>query len=241
MPLKRTGSPTTPSACPKPSSARARAIKGEQHEPAFRAVNPNGKLPAIDDDGTVVFDSNAILLYLAEKTGKFLGNPADRGELLSWLMFAASGLGPFSGQSVHFQRAAPEQIPHAQNRYRREAERHYGVLNTRLKGRELIVSDSFTIVDIATWAWFDRADLVLGDGRLADFPEVACWFQAVNARPAVSRPRDPGRGGSTSRRNPCRRRDPWKTALRNSGAQFTRNEITFSLDRPCSRLKKIYS
>jgi len=163
--------------------------KGEQHDPAFRAVNPNGKLPAIDDDGTVVFDSNAILLYLAEKTGKFLGNPSDRGELLSWLMFVASGLGPFSGQSVHFQRAAPEKIPYAQNRYLREAERHYDVLNTRLKGREFIVGDSFTLVDIAAWAWVDRADVVLGDGRLAEFPEVHRWFQAVNARPGVARAR----------------------------------------------------
>ena len=163
--------------------------KGEQHELAFRALNPNGKVPAINDDGTVVFDSNAILLYLAEKTEKFLGNTEDRGELLSWLMFVASGLGPFSGQSVHFQRAAPEKIPYAQNRYLREAERHYDVLNTRLKGREFIVSDSFTIVDIATWAWVDRADLVLGMGRIREFSEVDRWFQAVNARPAVAHAR----------------------------------------------------
>ena len=163
--------------------------KGEQHDPAFRAVNPNGKVPAIDDEGTIVFDSNAILLYLAEKTGKFIGNSADRGDLLSWLMFIATGLGPFSGQSVHFHRAAPEQIPYAQNRYLREAERHYDVLNKRLKGREFIVGDSFTIVDIAAWAWVDRADLVLGEGRLKEFPEVDRWFQAVNARPAVARAR----------------------------------------------------
>ena len=163
--------------------------RGEQHDPAFRAINPNGKVPAIDDEGTIVFDSNAILLYLAEKTGKFIGNSADRGDLLSWLMFIATGLGPFSGQSVHFHRAAQEQIPYAQNRYLREAERHYDVLNKRLKGREFIVGDSFTIVDIAAWAWVDRADLVLGDGRLKEFPEVDRWFQAVNARPAVARAR----------------------------------------------------
>ena len=89
------------------------------HAPEFRAINPNGKTPAIVDteglgDGPVtVFDSNAILLYLAEKSGKLLGRPADRGELLSWLMFVATGLGPYSGQSVHFHRAAPEQIPYA--------------------------------------------------------------------------------------------------------------------------------
>lgn len=163
--------------------------RGEQHQAAFRAVNPNGKVPAIDDDGKVVFDSNAILLYLADKTGKFLGNASDRGDLLSWLMFIASGLGPFSGQSVHFQRAAPEQIPYAQNRYLREAERHYDVLNTRLKGREFIVGDSFTIADIAAWGWIDRADFSLGAGRRAEFPEVDRWFQAINARPAVARAR----------------------------------------------------
>lgn len=163
--------------------------KGEQHEPAFRAVNPNGKVPAIDDGGTVVFDSNAILLYLGEKTGKFLGSASDRGELLSWLMFIATGLGPFSGQSVHFQRAAPDKIPYALNRYLREAERHYGVLDKRLKGREFIVGDSFTIADIAAWAWVDRADVVLAAGRRAEFPDVDRWFQAVDARPAVARAR----------------------------------------------------
>ena len=167
---------------------------GEQHHAAFRAVNPNGKLPAIDDNGTVVFDSNAILLYLAEKTGQFLGHAADRGDLLSWLMFIASGLGPFSGQSVHFQRAAPEPVPYALNRYLREAERHYGVLNSRLAGREYLVGDSFTIADIAAWAWVDRADLVLGAGRRAAFPEVERWFQAINARPAVARARAIGKG-----------------------------------------------
>src|SRR5258707_1775006 len=99
--------------------------KGEQHARAFRAINPNGKVPAIvDTDGPGgaeirVFDSTAILLYLAEKTGQFLGSPADRPELLSWLLFIASGLGPFSGQAVHFQFAAPEGLDYAVNRYRR--------------------------------------------------------------------------------------------------------------------------
>ena len=108
--------------------------KGEQHLPAFRKINPNGKVPAIvDTDGpggkeARVFDSTAILLYLADKTGKFLGSPEDRPELLSWLFFIASGLGPFSGQAVHFQFAAPDGLDYAVNRYRREAERHYQVL-----------------------------------------------------------------------------------------------------------------
>ena len=173
--------------------------KGEQHTPAFRAINPNGKLPAIvDSDGgaeTRVFDSNAILLYLGDKTGKFIGTPADRGELLSWLMFVASGVGPYSGQAVHFQRAAPEPIPYALNRYRREAERHYEVLDQHLRGREFIVGKAYTIVDMAAWGWIDRAGLVLGgDTPLAEFPELQRWFKSVDARPAVAKARKVGGG-----------------------------------------------
>ena len=115
--------------------------KGEQHTATFRAINPNGKVPAITDtEGpggreARVFDSTAILLYLAEKTAEFLGKPEERPELLSWLMFIATGLGPFSGQAVHFQHAAPTGLDYAVNRYRREAERHYNVLNDHLVGR----------------------------------------------------------------------------------------------------------
>lgn len=132
--------------------------KGDQHTPEFRAVNPNGKVPAIIDTegpgGTEarVFDSTAILLYLAEKTGRFLGAPADRAELLSWLMFIASGVGSFSGQAVHFQYAAPEGLDYAVNRYRREIERHYRVLDRHLAGREYFVGTDYTIVDISAWA-----------------------------------------------------------------------------------------
>jgi len=103
--------------------------KGEQHTPAFRAINPNGKVPAIvDTEGpggkeARVFDSSAILLYLGEKTGRLIGSSADRPELLSWLFFIATGIGPFSGQAVHFQHAAPEKLGYAVNRYRREIER----------------------------------------------------------------------------------------------------------------------
>jgi GST-like protein len=108
--------------------------KGEQHEPKFLAINPNAKLPAIVDGDAIVFDSNAILLYLAEKTGKFLPAKTDkaRGELLSWLMFLASGVGPYSGQSVHFRNFAPEKIEYAVNRYAFEAQRHFGILDARL-------------------------------------------------------------------------------------------------------------
>ena len=171
--------------------------RGEQHAPGFRAINPNGKLPAIVDTDSGsdvrVFDSTAILIYLGEKTGTFMGSAADRGELLSWLMFIASGIGPYSGQAVHFQRAAPEQLPYAINRYRREAERHYAVLDTHLAGRSFIVGDGYTIADISAWGWIDRAAIVLGGSDPLDaYPNIRRWFQAINARPAVARARAVG-------------------------------------------------
>jgi GST-like protein len=175
--------------------------KGAQNTPVFRAINPNGKVPAIidtNDPGGAsvrVFDSSAILLYLAEKAGKFMGSPVDRGELISWLFFIASGLGPFSGQAVHFQRAAPEKLPYAINRYRREAERHYGVLEQHLAGRSHIVGNDYTIADISAWGWIDRANFVLpgNDDPLAAFPNIKRWFAAIDARPAVARARAVGK------------------------------------------------
>ena len=175
--------------------------KGEQHAPAFRAINPNGKVPAIiDTDGpgggeARVFDSSAILLYLGDKTGRFMGKPADRPELLSWLFFIASGLGPFSGQAVHFQFAAPEGNDYARNRYRREAERHYGVLDDHLAGRDTIVGGDYTIVDMSAWGWVDRASRVRKGETdpLAAFPNIKRWFQKVDARPAVTRARAVGK------------------------------------------------
>src|SRR6476619_2288734 len=108
--------------------------KGQQFAPEFAALNPNNKVPVIVDGDAIVFDSNAILLYLAEKTGKFLpeNSPKARGELLSWLMFIASGVGPFSGQAVHFRNYAPEKLPYAINRYMFEAQRHFSILEARL-------------------------------------------------------------------------------------------------------------
>ena len=174
--------------------------KGEQHDPAFRAVNPNGKVPAIlDTDGpggreTRVFDSSAILLYLGDKTGQFIASPAERGELLSWLFFVASGLGPYSGQSVHFQRSAPEKLPYAINRYRREAGRHYAVLDDHLAGRDFIVGDQYSIADMSAWGWIDRAGFVfLGDEQpLSPFANIRRWFESINARPAAARARAVG-------------------------------------------------
>jgi GSH-dependent disulfide-bond oxidoreductase len=175
--------------------------KGEQHAATYREVNPNGKLPAIvDTEGpggkpARVFDSTAILLYLADKTGKLNGTPADRAEMLSWLMFIATGIGPYSGQAVHFQRAAPEPLPYAINRYRREAERHYQVLDSHLSGREHLVGNRFSIADISAWGWVDRAPVVLmGDpDPLAAFPNLQRWFKAVDSRPAVARARAVGK------------------------------------------------
>jgi GST-like protein len=176
-------------------------MKGEQHAPAFRAINPNGKVPAIvDTDGpggteARIFDSSAILLYLGDKTGQFLGRQADRPALLSWLFFIASGLGPFSGQAVHFQWAAPEGLDYARNRYRREAERHYQVLDDHLAGREFVVGDAYTIADMSAWGWIDRASRVMkGEADpLAAFPNIKRWFQGIDARPAVARARAVGK------------------------------------------------
>ncbi|KAA1177192.1 glutathione S-transferase family protein [Rhizobium tropici] len=183
--------------------------KGEQHLPAFRTINPNGKVPAIvDTDGpggkeTRVFDSTAILIYLGEKTGKFLGSPEDRPELLSWLMFLASGLGPFSGQAVHFQHAAPEGLDYAVNRYRREAERHYQVLDDHLEGRSFIVGSDYTIADMSAWGWLDRASRVLkgAEDPFAAYPNLKRLFEMVDARPAVARSREVGRDHAFKRVN----------------------------------------
>lgn len=164
--------------------------RGEQHTPRYRAINPNGKAPAIEDDGVRVFDSSAILLHLAEKHNALLGAPQDRPELLSWLFWIASGLGPFSGQWVHFKTAgAAEGGDYAKRRYRFEAERHYRVLDEHLAGRESIVGREYTICDVSGWGWVDRHPRVLGEGGIDAFPNVKCWYEWVSARPAVERAR----------------------------------------------------
>lgn len=159
--------------------------KGEQHQPAFLAINPNAKLPAIIDDGTTVFDSNAILLYLAEKTGQFLS--PDRGSLLSWLMFVASGIGPYSGQAVHFRNVAPEPKEYAVNRYTFEARRHWGILDARLSRNRFMVGDTYTIVDMAVWGWSRLVPNVLGPDGYAGLPNVKRHLDEISARPAASR------------------------------------------------------
>jgi GST-like protein len=162
--------------------------QGQQFTPAFLAVNPNSKVPAIVDGDAIVFDSNAILLYLAEKTGKFLpaNTPAARGELLSWLMFVGTGVGPFSGQAVHFGHHAPEKIAYANTRYRFEAERHYGIANERLANRRYMVGDTYTIVDMDLWGWARMVPYILGDdAAMARFPNVKRLIDEINARPAA--------------------------------------------------------
>jgi GST-like protein len=177
--LEETGTPYEP----VPVDTR----KGEQHEPAFLAINPNGKLPVIVDGATTVFDSNAIMLYLAEKTGRFLPDAAHRGEMLSWLMFIATGVGPFSGQAVHFKHMAPEKIPYAMERYQYEAERHYGVLDRHLAGTPYMVGGTYSFVDMTLWGWLRAAPLVIGDKAWTLFPNVARLKAEIDARPAAAR------------------------------------------------------
>ena len=163
--------------------------RGQQFEDAYLAVNPNGKVPAIVDGDVTVFDSNAILLYLAEKTGRFLpeNTPAARGELLSWLMFVATGIGPFSGQAVHFKHFAPEAVPYAFNRYMYEAKRHYGVLDARLAERRYMLGDAYTIVDMGVWGWARLVPFILGEDAWSSFPNVKRLLDEINARPAAQR------------------------------------------------------
>ena len=168
---------------PKPVDTR----KGEQFAPAFLAVNPNAKVPAIVDDGTVVFDSNAILLYLAEKTGKFLPPASKRGETLSWLMFVATGVGPFSGQAVHFRHFAPEKIAYANDRYQYEADRHFGILDKRLAGQKYMVGGAYSIVDMDVWGWARMIPFILGDEAVARYPNLKRLVDEISASPAAQR------------------------------------------------------
>ena len=160
--------------------------KGEQHKPEYLAVNPNAKAPSLIDGDAVLFDSNAILLYLAEKTGKFLppDTSAERGQLLSWLMFVATGVGPYSGQSIHCQLHAPEKLPYAINRYRFEAKRHYGILNERLADRPYVLGDRYTIVDMAAWGWARLMARVLDEATWDDLPNLKRLVDEISARPA---------------------------------------------------------
>jgi GST-like protein len=163
--------------------------KGDQHKPDFLAINPNAKVPAIVDGDVTVFDSSAILLYLAEKTGKFLPAKSDkaRGELLSWMFFVASGVGPYSGQSVHFRNYAPEKLPYAINRYAFEAQRHFGILDAQLAKHKYMLGETYTIVDMNAWGWARLAPMVLGEDAWAKFSNLKRLVDEISARPAAAK------------------------------------------------------
>ncbi|MGA0939800.1 MAG: glutathione S-transferase family protein [Burkholderiaceae bacterium] len=165
--------------------------KGEQFALSFLAVNPNAKLPAIVDGDVTVFDSNAILLYLADRAQKLVPGPTDavkRGEMLSWLMFIATGLGPFSGQSVHFRHVAPEPKLYALNRYDFEANRHWRIIEHRLHNQPFMLGEDYSIVDIALWGWARMLPYVLGGTDTWDkYPAVKRFLDTVSARPAAVR------------------------------------------------------
>ena len=163
--------------------------KGDQHREDYIQINPNAKAPTIIDGDNVVFDSNAILLYLAEKTGKFL--PTDtlesKSKLYSWLMFVATGIGPYSGQSVHFQHMAPEKIKYAINRYTFEAERHYNILNNHLENNKYMLGNTYTIVDMAVWGWTRMIEKVIAQGELDKRNNLKRLMEDINQRPASQR------------------------------------------------------
>ena len=137
----------------------------------------------------MVFDSNAIVLYLAEKSGKFLPPqiPQARADTLSWLMFIASGIGPYSGQAVHFRRYAPQTIPYAVQRYDFEAWRHWNIVNERLAQQSHMVGNRYSLVDMALWGWARVVGAVLGADALDKLPHVKRLVDEINARPAAQR------------------------------------------------------
>jgi GST-like protein len=160
--------------------------KGDQHTQSYVDINPNAKAPSIIDNGNVVFDSNAILLYLGEKTGNFMPDNSlkSRADLLSWLMFVATGVGPYSGQSVHFQHMAPEKIKYAINRYVYEAERHYDILDKRLDQNKYMLGDTYTIVDMCVWGWARMLPKVIAEGELEKRKNLNRLMTEINNRPA---------------------------------------------------------
>ena len=170
--------------------------KGDQHKPEFVRISPNSKMPAIVDadvagDPITIFESGAILQYLAEKTGRFM--PADtRGkyEVLQWLYWQVGGLGPMGGQAHHFLRYSPKKIEYAMERFRSEVSRLYQVMENRLQDSEYLAAE-YSIADMAAWPWVFRHDWQ--DQDLNDYPNVKRWFDAIAARPAVEKGASVGR------------------------------------------------
>lgn len=165
--------------------------KDEQFEPEFLKISPNNKIPAIvDPDGPggepiSVFESGAILIYLAEKTGQLMpSEPRARYDCLQWLMWQMGGFGPMLGQAHHFLKFLKEDIPYAQQRYHNETRRLYGVLDKQLAGRDYMAGD-YSVADIATYPWASRHEWHRIE--LGDFPNVKRWYDALTARPAVQK------------------------------------------------------
>ncbi len=163
-------------------------LKGEQHLPAYQEINPNGKVPALIDEKVRIFDSHAIMLYLAEKNQRFIPTAAaDRATMLSWLMLIATGLSPFSGQAAHFLHYAPEVIPYARNRYVKEVARHYAVLNQHLAHSRYLIGNEYSIADMALWGWGISAGYIFGEKGLKDYPHVLRLVDEISNRPAAIR------------------------------------------------------
>lgn len=166
--------------------------KGDQFQPEFLKISPNNRIPAIiDQDGPggkpySLFESGAILIYLAEKTGKFLPTePTAKYDTLQWLMWQMGGIGPMFGQAHHFRGYAPVEIPYAVDRYTKEAGRLYGILDKRLGESAYLAGPDYTIADIATFPWTRSIDRQ--GHSLDDFPNVKRWSDAINARPGVAK------------------------------------------------------
>ena len=160
---------------------------GEQKEPWFLAINPNGRIPAIEDDGFPIFESGAILLWLAEKTGRLMPTDAHgRSRVVQWLMFQMGGVGPMMGQANVFSRYFPEKIQPAIDRYQREGRRLFEVLDRRLGESEWLAGD-YSIADIANWSWTHTHDWSGID--IGGLDTLARWHAAMGARPAVQRGR----------------------------------------------------
>lgn len=164
--------------------------KNEQKEPWFTKINPNGRIPAIvdhDEGDLPVFESGAIMIYLAEKTGRFL--PTDvrkRAEVISWLMFQMGGIGPMQGQAAHFVKFAPEKIEYGIKRYTNETKRLYGVIEKALSdGRQWLAADEYSIADMANFTWMFVHEMA--GISIDDLPNVKAWMQRIEERPAVQR------------------------------------------------------
>ncbi|MGB5082281.1 MAG: glutathione binding-like protein [Burkholderiales bacterium] len=178
--------------------------RGEQFTPDFLRISPNNRIPALVDHVPAegkgplsVFESGAILLYLAEKTRRFIPmDLAGRVEVLQWLFWQMGGLGPMAGQNHHFSHYAPEKLPYAVDRYVKETNRLYGVMNRRLAGREFIAGPSYTIADMASYPWIVPYERQGQD--LNDFPHLKRWFQAIAARPATQRAYEKGKAINTA-------------------------------------------